>query len=52
MRVEDGVISPGGVGYDINCLTADAEVVHALGYRTRKNKDTDKYIVRRRRKRR
>src|SRR6188472_1767440 len=29
---EDGVISPGGVGYDINCLAGDAEVLHAHGY--------------------
>jgi tRNA-splicing ligase RtcB len=29
---EGGVISPGGVGYDINCLTADAAVLHAHGY--------------------
>src|SRR5947208_8084083 len=29
---EGGVISPGGVGYDINCLTADAQVLHAQGY--------------------
>ena len=29
---EGGVISPGGVGYDINCLTADARVLHKLGY--------------------
>src|SRR5919199_4864655 len=26
---EGGVISPGGIGYDINCLTGDAEVLHA-----------------------
>jgi tRNA-splicing ligase RtcB len=29
---EGGVISPGGVGYDINCLTGDALVLHAQGY--------------------
>src|SRR5437667_3060547 len=29
---EGGVISPGGVGYDINCLTGDAQVLHAHGY--------------------
>ncbi len=31
-RVSDGVVSPGGVGYDINCLTADSEVLHEHGY--------------------
>jgi len=31
-RTSDGVISPGGVGYDINCLTAEARVLHAHGY--------------------
>ncbi len=30
---QDGVISPGGVGYDINCLDGNAHVLHALGYR-------------------
>src|ERR1700730_8291534 len=29
---EGGVISPGGVGYDINCLTSDALVMHDHGY--------------------
>src|SRR4029434_8243575 len=29
---EGGVISPGGVGYDINCLVSTAYVVHAHGY--------------------
>src|SRR5947207_13386967 len=29
---EGGVISPGGVGYDINCLTEEARVRHTLGY--------------------
>src|SRR3954454_5172024 len=32
---EGGVISPGGVGYDINCLTADACILHSLGYTRR-----------------
>src|SRR5262249_42065408 len=29
---EGGVISPGGVGYDINCLPGDARVLHRDGY--------------------
>ena len=29
---EGGVISPGGVGYDINCLAGDAKVLHHHGY--------------------
>jgi tRNA-splicing ligase RtcB len=29
---EGGVISPGGVGYDINCLTAETHVLHKYGY--------------------
>jgi len=32
---EDGVISPGGVGYDINCLSPDTEVLTSLGFRVR-----------------
>jgi tRNA-splicing ligase RtcB len=30
---EGGVISPGGVGYDINCFTYDTLVIHSHGYR-------------------
>jgi tRNA-splicing ligase RtcB len=30
---EEGVVSPGGIGYDINCLTGDALVLTELGYR-------------------
>jgi tRNA-splicing ligase RtcB len=33
MRVSDGVVSPGGVGYDINCLPGNALILHELGYR-------------------
>ncbi|MGH7169618.1 MAG: RtcB family protein, partial [Gemmataceae bacterium] len=29
---EGGVISPGGVGYDINCLTYDSKIIHGHGY--------------------
>lgn len=29
---KEGVVSPGGVGFDINCLAADTSVVHSLGY--------------------
>ena len=32
---EDGIISPGGIGYDINCLTGDAEVTLEFGRRRR-----------------
>ena len=31
-RLPSGVISPGGVGYDINCLGGESQVLHALGY--------------------
>jgi len=31
-RTQDGMISPGGVGYDVNCLHGDTQVLHALGY--------------------
>ena len=30
--VERGVISPGGVGYDINCLSGDSLILHEHGY--------------------
>src|SRR3989338_9924789 len=29
---EDGCISPGGIGYDIGCLTKDSKVLSAHGY--------------------
>ncbi|HSM55816.1 MAG TPA: RtcB family protein, partial [Candidatus Sulfomarinibacteraceae bacterium] len=29
---QGGVISPGGVGYDVNCFTGDALVLHELGF--------------------
>jgi tRNA-splicing ligase RtcB len=29
----EGVLSPGGAGYDLNCLSGDSEVLTALGYR-------------------
>lgn len=31
--VKEGVVSPGGVGYDINCLSGDTLVLHEHGYR-------------------
>ncbi len=33
MDVEEGVISPGGVGFDINCLPGDTFILHGLGYK-------------------
>ncbi len=32
---EDGVISPGGVGYDINCLSPDTRILTEYGYTVR-----------------
>jgi tRNA-splicing ligase RtcB len=29
---ENGVISPGGVGYDINCLSGNTKILHEHGY--------------------
>ena len=31
-RAPNGVISPGGVGYDINCLAGNSRVLHQFGY--------------------
>ncbi|MDD5688131.1 MAG: intein-containing RctB family protein [Elusimicrobia bacterium] len=33
--LNDGVISPGGIGYDINCLSGDTKVLHELGFTLR-----------------
>lgn len=30
-----GVVSPGAIGYDINCLTGDALILHSHGYTRR-----------------
>jgi tRNA-splicing ligase RtcB len=30
--LEEGIVSPGGVGYDINCLPGDARILHEHGY--------------------
>jgi len=32
---EEGVISPGGIGYDINCLSGKSLILHPLGYTLR-----------------
>jgi tRNA-splicing ligase RtcB (3'-phosphate/5'-hydroxy nucleic acid ligase) len=34
-RLPDGVISPGGIGYDINCLIGESNVLHTHGYTRR-----------------
>jgi tRNA-splicing ligase RtcB len=31
--LRDGVISPGGVGYDVNCLDGETRLLHEFGYR-------------------
>ncbi len=31
-RVDDGIISPGGIGYDINCLAGNSRILHEFGY--------------------
>ncbi|MHA2406837.1 MAG: RtcB family protein, partial [Candidatus Ranarchaeia archaeon] len=30
--IENGVLSPGGIGFDINCLDADTKILTELGY--------------------
>ena len=30
--MENGIISPGGVGYDINCISGNSKVLHRFGY--------------------
>jgi len=39
--MEKGVISPGGVGYDINCLSGDSKILSEFGY-WKKIKDFEK----------
>ena len=31
-NMEEGIISPGGVGYDINCLSKNSKILNELGY--------------------
>ncbi len=38
-----GVISPGGIGYDINCLSGNSLILHPLGY-TLKIKEFEKLL--------
>ena len=40
---EGGVISPGGVGYDINCLCGDAQILNELGYRIKIKNHEDRF---------
>ena len=35
MDAEEGVITPGGIGFDINCLGAETKVLHRFGYHRR-----------------
>ncbi|MBI4438658.1 RtcB family protein, partial [Candidatus Woesearchaeota archaeon] len=30
--IEEGIISPGGIGYDVNCITGDSEILSPLGH--------------------
>src|SRR3990167_3143693 len=30
--IEEGIICPGGIGFDINCLSPDAQILHRDGY--------------------
>jgi len=39
--VEEGIITPGGIGFDINCIKGDTKVLHEFGY-NRKIKDFEK----------
>ena len=32
MDANEGVISPGGIGFDINCLGGDTKILNELGY--------------------
>src|SRR3989449_8579151 len=38
---DEGLISPGGVGYDVNCISGSSLILHDLGY-TRQISDFDK----------
>src|SRR5437867_1655449 len=31
-RVDEGVVSPGGVGLDVNCVSYETTILHRLGY--------------------
>jgi tRNA-splicing ligase RtcB len=35
MDAEEGVITPGGIGFDINCLWSETKVLHRFGYHRR-----------------
>src|SRR3984957_11218796 len=41
---EGGVITPGGIGFDINCLTGDTLVLHSHGYTRRIDEVADTWV--------
>ena len=43
MDVENGVISPGGVGYDLNCLAGNSIILHKFGYQIHINHFENKW---------
>lgn len=43
--IENGVISPGGVGYDINCLSKDSRILTNLGYWKKIEEFHDQYTT-------
>jgi len=41
---DEGIISPGGVGYDINCLTADSKVLTEHGFYKRMDNFEESFV--------
>ncbi len=42
--LDEGIISPGAVGYDVNCLTGDARILHEFGYHCRIDELGERWI--------
>ena len=42
--LDEGVISPGGVGYDINCLLGDSKILTEFGYYREISRFEDRFI--------
>ncbi|MBI2246333.1 MAG: RtcB family protein [Armatimonadetes bacterium] len=46
-RIEDGIISPGGIGYDLNCLSGEARVLHQFGFHVKIRELQDRWSAER-----
>jgi tRNA-splicing ligase RtcB len=44
MDPDEGVLAPGGIGYDINCLSGDTKILHRWGYSRRLDEIVENHL--------